>query len=567
MKKTIYFIMMTALIMSLLLIGCGNQGGVVQDSPTAAATSATTVSTTSEEKPSEEVSLFTEPGTFPIANEKIELRMFCAPPANIIDLTENDFTLWYEEKTNIHIIFETTTSDAVTEKVNLTMASGDMPDFFYRVTVDRERYGGEEGLLLDLTTLINEKMPIYKQVLIDYPMLEGAMKSTDGKIYGTGSLGGCYHCFHAQKMWVNTMWLEEMNEEVPTTTDEFYDLLKKYKDFNPDGVPLSGATDSWNTDPSDFVMNAFIYNNSASATRLYIKPGGIVSTIVDTDEYKEGLMYMNKLYKEGLLDEGALTQDTNSNKTLLASENEPVLFQPGGASVNWIDPTLQNELYSHYYPIAPLKGPQGVQLTTYFFPDIQVNAGIVVSANAKYPEAAVRWVDYMYSLEGCMNQTAGPNEGVDWRWPTDEDKALEGGRPAYNRLIPYTNEPQNHNWSDFNVGHSPWHSESTSPQDIDLFDPLGLETLLYKASKELYHQYIPTDGTSNMLPVTLKPDESSNIQTITTELTNLIKSSKAEFIMSIKSFDEWDNYVKSLNDIGLEEYLSTYQAAYDRQYK
>ena len=551
MKRLFFIVTAAALAIAIALGGCTNQN-----------------QSNGSQGSSDGTSMYTAPGSFPIVNEPIELRMFSTPPAHITDLATNTFTKWYEEKTNIKIIFETTTPDARAEKINLIMASGDLPDFFYRVgyDIDWERYGGEEGLLLDLTDLIQEQMPVYRKVLQDYPILEGAMRSTDGKVYATGSLGGCYHCYFACKMWVNTMWLDRMGETAPTTTDEFYKLLKKYKEFNPNGIGISGATDNWLTNPADFIMNAFIYNNAYSPTRTYLKAGKTVATIVDTDEYKEGLMFLNKLYSEGLMDEGALTQNADANRTVLASEGEPVLFQPGGGSINWIDSIVQADLYRNYYPISPLEGPKGVRQTTYFYPYIETGAGISVSAKSKYPEAAVRWVDWMYSIEGYLTTTYG-KEGVDWAWPTEEDKAMDGGTPLFTQIRPYNQEPQNDHWQDFVVGHSPWHSMGTAPQDIDIFDPIGLEPLLFKSSRELYEPFIPADGTVSMVPVTLKPDESAEIQTITTELENLIGSARDEFIVGIRSFDDWDAYVKSLHDIGLEKYIATYQKAYDRQYK
>ena len=50
-------------------------------------------------------------------------------------------------------------------------------------------------------------------------------------------------------------------------------------------------------------------------------------------------------------------------KAALVSEGEPVLFVPGGASVNWLDVASTPELYSHYYSIAPLAGSDGVKKT------------------------------------------------------------------------------------------------------------------------------------------------------------------------------------------------------------
>ena len=55
---------------------------------------------------------------------------------------------------------------------------------------------------------------------------------------------------------------------MPTTTEEFYEVLKAFKTQDPNGngkadeIPLIGSKDGWNQRPQDFLMNAFVYANN-----------------------------------------------------------------------------------------------------------------------------------------------------------------------------------------------------------------------------------------------------------------------------------------------------------------
>lgn len=99
--------------------------------------------------------------------------------------------------------------------------------------------------------------------------------------------------------------LEEYGLDVPTTFDEFYDVLKVFKENNPDSYPLTilaGPRVLYRMTMPSFGVS--LGQNAASGTNVlswdYDKkeyfPGAI------DDRYKEYIRYFNKLYEEGLLD-------------------------------------------------------------------------------------------------------------------------------------------------------------------------------------------------------------------------------------------------------------------------
>ena len=110
--------------------------------------------------------------------------------------------------------------------------------------------------------------------------------------------------------------------------------------------------------------------------------------------------------------------------------------------------------------------------------------------------------------------------------------------------------------------------EAVDP-NVDPFTAEGLEKLLRDETKNKYEPYVPkTDALSVLPPIKFKANESQQIQTISVELANYVKESAVRFIMGDLNLDaDWNKYVESLNNIGLEQYLETYQKAYDRQYK
>ncbi len=526
-----------------------------------------------EPSASTEDGIYTEVGTYPIVKEKITLTIFQRQIPQIIDYETNDFTKYLEEKTNIDFKFETAPTDAITEKINLIMTSDDLPDMFMYDTPDPSRFGVDEGMLIDLLPYIESVMPNYQKAIEEYPEIKGATTSTDGKIYALAGINDCFHCEYSQKMWVNTMWLDKMGVDMPETTEDFYEVCKKYKEFNPDGIPIIGSIDSWNTDPTCFITNAFILDPgtvSASMPVKVIEADGTLDTIVNKDEYREALKYLNKLYSEDLIYEGTFTQKNEQLRQIALEEEMPILFFAGGANVNVLNAAIAPEIYENYVAVPPLTGPEGVKQSTHFkyFP-IQTRR-FAITKDCKYPEAAARVADFFFTTEGQLQSYYGV-KGTDWD-DADEGKLGIDGKPAVYKVHSlYSDEPQNVDWQDAGVPYltSEFRLGEQVPDDIEdkLMTQAGLEVFLFRETSEKYAPYASKDA--NVSPNLLfLPEESQQLQTLAVELQKYMEESRIAFITGKMDLDEdWDEYVENLKNMGLDKYLEIQQKAYDRQYK
>ena len=291
---------------------------------------------------------------------------------------------------------------------------------------------------------------------------------------------------------------------------------------------------------------------------------------MNKDEYKEGLKFLNELYEMGAIYEGTFTQNSGQLRNLMAQEGEPVLFVPAGTISDVIDSVSNNETYRHYKTIAPIEGPSGLRQATYY-----KHAGIgatsfAITKDCKYPEAALRWIDYMFTLEGTLTSQFG-FEGEDWKYAEEGQVGLDGRPATYEILTAYSSEPQNKDWQDVGVSYrtADMRMGSATEEGRDVGSPEGIEELLLQETKNNYEPYPQPEGNYDILPaIKLTAEESTEIQTISVELEKYAEEMRVAFISGTKDIDaEWDDYIKGLEKLQLSKYIEVYNNAYTRQYK
>ncbi len=519
---------------------------------------------------------------FPIVKEKITLDVFAPAIPTIIDLTTNEFTVWLEEKTGVHINWITAPQESAPEVLNMMLASGDLPDIILGVqvsTATEELYGTAEHMFRPLNDLIENYAPTFKSIMAARPEVKGAITALDGNIYSLPSIQDCYHCGYSQKMWINQDWLTKLNLEMPTTTEEFYNVLVAFRDGDPNGngkkdeIPLIGAKENegWYQSVTGYLLNAFVYDSGVyNQVKDYVTKDGVVDTSINKEAYREGLKYLNKLYSEGLIYPDSLTLKYDQVKALALAEDELVGAAPAGHLGMFLDVVTNPERYRHYTSVAPLKGPEGVQQATYF-PYFPITTGeFVITVDNPYPEASMRWADLMYDYETSMIRGWG-KEGVAWRKAEEGEVGLDGTTPAlYKTLIPFDEQAQNVHWSWLGIEYTDntlWNGTNVTTPDMDLYSPEGFEKLLWVETENKYEPY-KSNEYSELPALRMDSIDTDELSMLQVQLKNYIEESRSRFIIGDLSLDtDWDTYLSTLNDLGLNRYLELKQKAYDATYK
>ncbi|MFO3718283.1 extracellular solute-binding protein, partial [Anaerococcus sp. ENR1011] len=186
-----------------------------------------------------------------IVDEKITMTMV-APGLGINEWNDMDFVKDYEEKTNVHMDITTPPQSEFKTKLNLDFASGDIPDVIYAggpntLNAAAEVDYGSQGLLAPLEDLIPEYAPNFNKLMEEDPEIKKSITTTDGHIYAIPHINeGPTSKWIMGPVWYNGEWLDNLGvKDLPKTTDEFYDLMVRFKNEDPNGngeadeIPIS----------------------------------------------------------------------------------------------------------------------------------------------------------------------------------------------------------------------------------------------------------------------------------------------------------------------------------------
>ena len=520
-----------------------------------------------------------EPGQLPVVDEVVEYTI-CAPDTiYVCDLNENTLTPWIQEKTNVKINFEEIPDTEWDTKVNLLIASDELPDAFIYGSFSAAELAdyGSQGVFLALNDIIEEHGYYVKQVFDQQEALPGAYTALDGNIYTLPDINECYHCFYSMRAWINQQWLTNLGLEYPNTVDEFVNVLRAFKEQDANGngdpndeIPFSGNATSWNSTIYPFLLNSFLHYDTSN---LSVKEDGTVIFTPLQPEFKEGLQWIASLIDEGLIEKEALTQTEEQLKT--KGSNLDIALLGGFTSATWWSgvgsDNGEGSRCREYSGLSPLEGPNGVRISPWSGTGFNMGNSVITTA-CEDPVPLFKMLDYMLSDEATLRSQVG-ELGVDYNEP-DEGAPGINGKPALYAKIPTSNTTGGTTGDEAdtampNVFPSNRTSDFRLGEQADYSDP---ETQ-WQQEPRLYNEsatyFAPYADEHMMYPgaVNLTAEESEKINFMKTQINDYVKENIVLFLAGEKSFDtDWDSFIAEFDNLKLDEYMELRQMAYTRQY-
>jgi len=451
----------------------------------------------------------------------------------------------YEKMSGIKIQWETIPDAGYREKINLILASGDLPDAIVRaaVTPDDVAKYGPQGTFVPLEGLVKDWGENLNGLFTKYPEALGSSLAGDGHMYALPAIV-TLEAARTDKHWLNKKWIDKLGLQVPNTFDEFKKVLIAFRDKDPNGngkadeIPMTarGFNDSFDNlirgHVGSFGLNSqFGYWVNLENDRVKIWAGD--------DRLKELLKIFADYYREKLLDNNFVGQTAQE---FLSKHNPDVV----GYFPNQADDTF-TKYSADFIGIAPFLGPTGKR-GVHNNPVARDFGTFVVTNVCKTPEAAVRWVDYFYGKDGSRFFRMGV-EGKTYNKTADgqyvyTDEIMKDPRGTGATIGQFTIWPQ-----------------GGAPHLIDNENSIAVNSAATSRAQAALQPYLdkPVYG----IPI-FSPEDQAAAVAVRTDLDTYVKENVARFITGAQDFSQWDAYVAGLEKIGIKKLDALYQKAYDR---
>ncbi|MDF2987569.1 MAG: extracellular solute-binding protein family 1 [Eubacterium sp.] len=282
MKKASIKIICCALVIAsgVSLFGCGSKDGGKAANNSAQSSGA--ASTTETEPPGEKVTLTVEIFDRAIAGYQAD---------------NNWQTKWIQENftksnPNIEVKFVPVLRTEEVDKLNVLMAANQAPDISFTYNESTIQNYVKNGGLSDLGSILDQNAPNLKKYLGDDLLSYGVF---DGKQYAVPAkrvIQGAVATF------IRKDWLDKLGLKVPTTTDEWYNCMKQFKEKDPGGLGDKNMPFSFWADPKNINFTVATLTDSFDQKITEEQRMTLPNWVIPG--FKDGVKFLNKLYNEGI---------------------------------------------------------------------------------------------------------------------------------------------------------------------------------------------------------------------------------------------------------------------------
>lgn len=469
----------------------------------------------------------------------------------------NQVKMWqaYAEMTGVNIEWENIPAGTATEKLNMAFASGELPDVFLKFNVsaaNQIKFGSDEGYLVNLNEnhLLETYAPNFYAYMKAHPTIEAAITMPDGAIYSFPQIIESIPNKVAAKMFINKTWLDKLNLEMPTTTDELYEILVAFKNGDPNGNGLA--------DEIPFGAPNFNYIYYSLIGAFGGGTRGVHDTVVDadpetgyprilgtSDAWKNMLTYCHKLYTEELLDNAIFTIKAAQYTANAAEDKYGVIVYTNFSNI-------PESIAENFVGLEEaLEGPNGDK---FWFPvrsDLHSIGNWVITSECDNVPLALQFVDFFYTEEGVKFFNYGPEGDCH---VVNEDGSLSFVDAVYESVAAGIS---------FDSAVAPYVTCGGSNPVIVMEQYFyGGETKpVPAAAAHAMTDYFPEE----IWPIfTYTTEESEEASVIRTDINNYVNAMRAAFVTGEESLENWDAYVKQINKMGAERLCEIVNAAYER---
>lgn len=314
-------------------------------------------------------------------------------------IKDNIWTRSFKDKLNVDVVTDWESDDYET-KLNLAIASGELPDVFVVSDVQLKQLK-EAGLLADLTDVYEQwGSDTLKSFMEAEPAIFDQAKEGD-RIFAIPQL---YSGYHPDMLWLRNDWMKQMGREAPKTVAELEEILMEMKELSGDYSFAVGQD-------LDLLYKLAIAWGAYPGFWVEDESGRIIQGST-ADSMKDALAAWSDWYQKGIIKSDFATMNFESVKEgVVAGEAGAMTNRSSWGWVYGVDTVKNLGTEAYFMPcnIPTVSGENAV------YPVNFSNKGyIAVNKNCKNPDAVISLINYyVYVLNDAYMEGDMPPEEIE----------------------------------------------------------------------------------------------------------------------------------------------------------
>ena len=573
-RKNLALVLAMSMLATAALSGCGNSGDNSADNIDATQADYLNLDGT--------LPIIKDAAAFEEANGGKLSMMIINDAARTVEVKDLAMVQRWKEDTGIEFDWQVIAADGAAEKLSLTLTAGDeLPDAFWNFIGGLSgQYAvqyAEQDVFIPTQDLINEYCPTLVQILEDNPQYQKEIVTPDGNMYGFPYIEQMKGLVMTSgPLLINQNWLDQVGMDLPTTVDEFTDILYAFKEagdlngngeadeipaltmFGPEEIDQFGSYNMFYRFTGCFGQaDSYCYGNYL-ADHLAVIDGKITFTGMN-ESIRKTADYFHQLYADGLLNVNCFESTSTTNYT--NSELIQTEAKAGVVGV-WTDMQITDNNVRHEYVAVPeLTGEDGgLSGFPLNYSEMQDTSDTCITTECKFPEIIACFVEYLISDPSLSVQSNW--SAVGYNYYEDENGMLCFNLDENGDIIPV--EPYT-SFGEMRTNTTPARGSMIVLDEY--YDTVCQYT--YDAVNLLEFQYVNgkeeqlSRGT-NVPKLLMTVEENQRLNQIQPVISDIVDRYVATSVQNGTDDASWNQYLSDLEAAGVNELVEIFQGAYDR---
>jgi len=433
-----------------------------------------------------------------------------------------------------------------------------MPDMLFSaagtfgLSLQRINGYGSAGALVNYIDHL-DKMPNLSKAYLEHPDLFDGVMSANGEVYTLPyyvyTLTGCTNLIYFRGDHLAAVGYEKQPATVDELTQLLRDLKAHYGASDSKYIPMTvydAGHAGFDNRLTQYLFTAF---GNEVDPGVHIGTDGKATAGFATEQYKQMTLYIRQLVQEGLLDADLFSAKSSLMQAFMNENHTSVSTRMLNIPESSYADGVEN-----FYISQPLTS-QFTSTPAFAEPTIARKWGAMISTTCEDLDAALAYMDAFFAPESNPLNEEGTiynlslwlgEEGVDWEWVEEGVSYKEAEKPdGWSAQHGFSGTPYIGKFHVMRMDHN---------GEIDLL-PQGVYNNCLPYAKAVVRDEA----------LALTEDENDIYVEKWQDISKYATQMFAAFVTGDADIEaQWDTYVANLQQMGLQEVLDCYDAAYAR---